>query len=185
LSDDGPREFDQERFEQLALYVAARSANDPRFGKTKLAKILFFSDFVAFTDLGDAITGADYKKLPNGPFPFALNSAIKRIEKRGAGKLAVSSYFGKDQQRLVALRKVDLSRFSAAEISLVDQVIDLFREGNASEVSEFSHAEAAWLYVDDMEEIPYELAWVQTGPAPEDVLAVGKEVAERLGLAGA
>ena len=37
-----PREYDRDRLERLSLYIASRSANDPKFGKTKLAKILFF-----------------------------------------------------------------------------------------------------------------------------------------------
>lgn len=179
------RDFDRERFEELMLYIASRSANDPRFGKTKLAKILFFSDFIAYMELGDSITGAIYSKFPNGPVPKALFSATSRIERCGAGALAVADYFGKDQQRLVALRAPDLSHFTAAEISIVDQVIDALKDDDAAGVSALSHRAPAWQYVNDGEPIPYQLAWVATGEPPEDVVEVAVEAAKDLGLARA
>lgn len=179
------RDYDRDRLEHLALYIASRSVDDPKFGKTKLAKILFFSDFGAYTDLGDSITGADYQKWPKGPFPPGLNSAIKRIEKRGDGAIAVGSYFGKDQQRLVAVKPVDISDFTPEEISLVDEVIGIFKDDDAASVSEFSHQEPAWMFVDDMSTIPYDLAWVGAGEPPSDVVKVGQDVAARLGLLSA
>ncbi len=177
-----PRDYDKARLEQLSLYVASRSTDDPRFGKTKLAKILFYSDFMAYTEIGDSITGAEYSKLPNGPFPWALNSAIKRMSKSGVGAVAVTDYHGRDQERLVALTHPDISGFSSEEISLVDQVIDALRLEDAAGVSELSHREAAWKCVDDMDAIPYELAWVAAGPSQES-LRIGLEVAKELGLA--
>lgn len=179
------RAYDRGRLERLALYIASRSANDPKFGKTKLAKILFFSDFVAYTELGDSITGASYAKFPKGPVPTDLFSALDRIEKCGSGAITVADYFGRDQERLVALRPVDISDFSAAEISLVEQVLELLQDDDAAGVSALSHREPAWKYVDDMHPIPYDLAWVSSAPPSDESLRVGQEVAARLGLAGA
>lgn len=177
-----PRAYDRDRLERLALYVAFRSVNDPKFGKTKLAKILFYSDFAAYTELGDSITGAEYSKLPNGPFPRALFSAIRRIEKEGAGVVAVADYFGKDQERLVATKPIDLTGFTAEEISLVDQVIAAMKDDDAARVSEVSHRASGWKYVEDMELIPYDLAWVSPAPPSDASLSLGQEVAARLGL---
>ncbi|HZQ34888.1 MAG TPA: hypothetical protein VFD32_03070 [Dehalococcoidia bacterium] len=52
------REIDSRKLGELILYVAEKSSDDPRFGATKLNNILFFSDFLAFGQLGRSITGA-------------------------------------------------------------------------------------------------------------------------------
>jgi len=50
--------FDQRRLEELILYIATRTADDESFGRTKLAKVFFYADFVAFGDEGAPLTGA-------------------------------------------------------------------------------------------------------------------------------
>jgi len=69
---DVTRQFDRSRFKEVLLYIAQSSENDPRFGATKLNKILYFSDFKAFATLGDFITGATYQRLDRGPAPHEL-----------------------------------------------------------------------------------------------------------------
>lgn len=177
-----PREYDRDRFEQLALYIASRSANDLSFGKTKLAKILFYSDFAAYRQLGDSITGAEYTKRKHGPFPRVLKSALDRIVKRGAGVLRETEYFGHKQTRLVPIGHVDISVFTPEEIRLVNKVIEKLRRHDATAVSDLSHQEPAWRFVEPSETIPYELAWVGAGEVPPDVAEIGREVAERLGF---
>lgn len=177
-----PREYDRDRLERLSLYIASRSANDPKFGKTKLAKILFFSDFLAYVVIGDSITGAEYKRLTQGPVPVAMYSAIKRIVKAGTGSIAETGYFNRDQQRLVALKPVDLEGFSANEIALVDEIMEALRDADASAVSALSHTEAAWTCVPELETIPYHLAWVEPYPPSEEAIAVARAAVQRLGL---
>ncbi|MBM4416381.1 MAG: DUF4065 domain-containing protein [Chloroflexi bacterium] len=90
---DVTRQFDRSRFKEVLLYIAQSSENDPRFGATKLNKILYFSDFKAFATLGDFITGATYQRLDRGPAPHELRllnasqvSALSHLE-IGGGQL--------------------------------------------------------------------------------------------------
>ena len=46
------------RLGELALYIAHNSQNDPNFGKTKLVKLLAFTDFVSYERRQRPITGA-------------------------------------------------------------------------------------------------------------------------------
>ncbi len=54
---------DRTKLGELMLFISKRTAEDRRFGATKLNKVLFFSDFLAYRLLGDPITGAQYRKL--------------------------------------------------------------------------------------------------------------------------
>ncbi len=174
--------YDSERFRRLALYIASRSSNDPAFGKTKLAKLLFYRDFLAYGELGSPITGATYSKFPYGPFPRVLSDELNKLEDLGEGVVVPADYFGQEQERLVALKEIDAAIFSSPEISIVEQVLEALRDEDAAGVARLSHLEPAWQFVEEWKAIPYELAFVSGDPPSEEALRVGEEVAERLGL---
>src|SRR5260370_23975101 len=61
-----------QRFRELVLYICEKCATDPKFGATKLNKILYFSDFLAYGNFGEPITGFEYQREKNGPVPKRL-----------------------------------------------------------------------------------------------------------------
>nr|MBC8452856.1 DUF4065 domain-containing protein [Chloroflexota bacterium] len=65
-----PVRFSGRKFRELLLYVSERSKEDPRYGATKLNKILYYADFGAFRILGAPITGARYRRLHEVPVPI-------------------------------------------------------------------------------------------------------------------
>lgn len=136
------------------LYIAQKSADDPRFGATKLNKILYYADFIAFARLGAPITGVQYMKLAHGPAPRAL-VPVKRemIEAQDAEEIEMM-YHGRQQVRLVAKRPPDLEIFTADQIAIVDEVIQSLRLQTATEVSEMSHT-LAWKIAGHKGAIPY------------------------------
>lgn len=159
-------QFNQAKFSELLLYVAERSEDDVRFGATKLNKIMFFSDFLAYGMWGESITGATYRRLPRGPAPRELLSVREQLIDAGKATLQEARYFNYPQHRLVAVKEIekeiDRSLFNGAELALVDQVIAALKDRNASEVSELSHCEIGWRLVDDNEDIPYSTVFLSS-----------------------
>src|SRR5690348_1753468 len=102
-------DFKQEKFRELIVYVADRCADDPYFGDTKLNKILHFSDFVAYTDLGHSITGARYQKLEFGPAPTNLLPIRRDLEEEGAVRVEERPVGAKTRRVTVAQRHADTS----------------------------------------------------------------------------
>ena len=151
------------------LYIAQKCSFDPKFGATKLNKILYFADFVAFQRTGEPITGAEYVKQKNGPIPKRLIPVRKKLEaKKDAAvqknKTLAGAY---EQHRLIALREPDLSQFSAEEIVLVDKVIGALESHNASQVSDLSH-NRIWRVAAMDERIPYEAVFVSDENADDE-----------------
>lgn len=174
--------FDSLRFKELMLYVSERMFDDPSFGAVKLNKVLYFSDFIAYSSLGHPITGATYQKLKNGPAPRQLLPAQRELEEEDAAELVESAYFGGyTQKRLIPQRKADLSSFSAEEISLVDEVIEDLRGHSASEVSELSHRAVGWQIAEIGEDIPYETALLSDDPLTMEDVERAKELASEHG----
>ena len=50
-------EPDGAKLRELMLYITQKSEGDPRFGKTKLLKILVEADFTFYARTGRSITG--------------------------------------------------------------------------------------------------------------------------------
>src|SRR5687767_6704193 len=60
--------FQSRKFKELILYFSQRGIDEGLvIGSTKLNKLLFFTDFRAYLELGEPVTGATYQKLEKGP----------------------------------------------------------------------------------------------------------------------
>ena len=171
---------DDDKFKEFVLYIARQSEGDARFGATKLNKLLFFSDFLAYKLFGNPITGQNYFRLDHGPAPRrSLPLKEKMIEDSDCIEVE-RDYFGRRQKVVIALREPDLSAFSGREIALVDQLIKECAHLNATEISGESHGFVGWQIADDEEDIPYELALVNFGKVTEDDKKRGVEMKDEL-----
>ena len=176
--------FNEKKFTELVLYVAARCEADRYFGATKLNKILFFADFLAYHRTGNHITGAEYFALQYGPAPRPMKAVQERMV--AAGELTIDRRTR--QQRPLALRRAKLAGFSAEEISLVDEVVEALREQDATLVSVLSHAflgwQAAWAEYQATGKrvrIPYSTAGVFNHPMDAFEESEGLQIARRHG----
>lgn len=170
------------KFRELLLYIAAKSADDPRFGAVKLNKILYYSDFAAYRQLGHSITEDTYQHLAEGPAPVHLLTAREELIVEGSARLEERSYFNRPQVRLAAERPADASVFSGKEIAIVDEVIAALAEFNGRQVSDLSHLEFGVKTTALNEVIPYYTAWIGSEPLTPEQVQTGFEVAARHGF---
>lgn len=168
--------YDANKLEQLLLHVAEESVGDPKFGKTKLNKILFYIDFFAYGRFGQPVTGAEYLRRPYGPVPRQVVAARNALLARGDAVIEPADWFGLPQERLVAKGKADLSVFSQAEKSFIDFVIKALWDENGSQVSDISHHEPGWKIADDGEVIPYQAVFLSSRELTADDIRRGQEV---------
>jgi hypothetical protein len=175
-------EFESEKFAELMLYVADRSVDDPDFGATKLNKILFFSDFMAYDKFGKSITGAIYQKLDHGPAPRPLLPIQQDLIQNGDAVITPVSRYNFTQKRFTALREADIDKFSGEEVALVSQVIEILLGKNASQVSEMSHRFDGWRLAEDGEEIPYFTVHLHPPKLTAEAVERGLRVAKELDL---
>ncbi len=181
--DNLKRTWDSDKFRELLLYIATKSAQDPTFGMTKLNKILFLSDFWSYATKGKAITWVNYQNLPKGPAPKPLVPVRDELVTEGAARIDIAQYFGYPQKRLVALGEPDLSRFTAEEILLVDRVMGLLEKNNATEVNLISHrVSRGWQITSEGDLIPYESVFISSDPPGQADIKRGQQIAELYSL---
>lgn len=175
--------YDERKFTELVLHVAACLQHDGAGGATKLNKVLFFAEFAHVRRTGHPITGAVYQKLEHGPAARRLKPVRDVLIAKGEASLVAEDFLGYQQQRLVPLREADLSVFSAEELATIAGVVDDLRGLNARQVSDLSHEEAGWRLVDFGDDIPYEAALVGARQvATPTSRRLEQEAAARLGL---
>lgn len=172
--------FNGKKFRELLLYIAERSKTDPRFGATKLNKLMYYADFAAYRILGSPITGAKYRKLQEGPVPRQLTAERDKLIGGNRAHIEHRQYYSSVQQRIVPDEEPDLSLFTKAELAIVDEVLEDLWPLDARGVSDRSHQEPGWLAANNREEIPYHTAWLSSDPISPEEEAFGHDLAKNL-----
>lgn len=149
-----------DKLAELVLYISTKAQDDPSYGSTKLAKILFFADFAYYQLHGHSITGAEYICAEFGPVPRSLKPTQVHLVSEGALAIQRVSRLGRPQKRPIPLRAADIGGFSGPEIAMVDEVMEEFRYKSARDVSNLSHTFNGWRAAEDKEIIPYEVVLV-------------------------
>jgi Antitoxin SocA-like, Panacea domain len=176
-------DFQSRKFKELILYFSKRGLDEGLvIGSTKLNKLLFFTDFRAFAELGQPVTGARYQKLEHGPAARELlpmrDQLLSDHEVR---------FRGRDEDDfndvLVPLSEPRLEEvLSDVERRIADEVFEELRPYNATATSDYSHLKSAgWKVVELKEDIPYESAFIITEPPTQDAIDRGRELAAKYG----
>jgi len=173
-------EFNERKFKELVLYLAVKSRDDLRFGRTKLNKLLWACDFWAYGQLGESITGATYKNREFGPAPNEFVPVTERMEQDKDLAWEPVVYGGLKQQRAVALRQPDLqkAKFRPDEVAIIDELITVLSPATGRAVSRWTHDMRGWLHTKIGEVIPYESVFLGDSKLPPEVLAFARQRVE-------
>jgi Protein of unknown function (DUF4065) len=155
------------KLREVALYLSDKSQGDETFGATKLNKLLFYADFLAYLNFGKPITGQEYFRLPKGPAPRRWVPVRDQMIKDGDLRIKKAEFHGFPQDKPIALRDPDLSDFSGEEIALIAKLVELHRGKTASEISDESHGFIGWKLAAEKETIPYEVVRLRKRPLTE------------------
>ena len=176
-------DFNEEKFKELILYIARECVEDVFFGATKLNKILFFSDFIAYATTGKPITGAEYVAIEHGPAPRRLVPIREEMIMDGDVKTERRG----SQERVIAVAPRTYE-FPSEERAIIDTVIDWLRFKDAAAVSELTHKLLAWqaawaesLMTGKNTVIPYNTAFVSNQIPPQEAVEEVLELARSHG----
>jgi hypothetical protein len=173
--------FQSRKFKELILYFSKRGIDENLvIGSTKLNKLLFFTDFRAFGELGEPVTGARYQKLERGP--AARELVPMRDQMLGDKEVKYRGRSDDDlNDVLIPLSESRIDEvLSDEERRIADEVFEELRPYNATAVSDYSHLKSAgWNVVKIKADIPYESEHVITDPPTQDAIDRGRELAAK------
>lgn len=175
--------FESRKFKELMLYFSQRGLDEGLvIGSTKLNKLLFFTDFRAYAELGSPVTGATYQRLQWGP--AARQLLPMRDEMLRDQEVRFRDRSDDDlNDVLVPVSQPNVQTvLSEAERRIADGVFEELRPFNATASSDYSHLKSAgWNVMPDRADIPYESAFVVTDPPPAEAIELGRKLAAQYG----
>ena len=151
------RVFVMNKFANLIHYIIWKSGTEPnKLGRTKLNKILWYSDIFHFGKYGKPITEAIYIKRQYGPVPkeHLYDSAISTLESNQHITQHIQPVLFR-QYVYIAKSEPDLNCFSNTEIAIINDVFQqIFFEHTATSISNTTHSFFWWDSLEIGEKIP-------------------------------
>ncbi len=148
------QELNRKKLEEIVLYACSRCSSNSLLGRTKLHKILWYSDVIYFANTGKSITGETYIKRQYGPTSKHLLEITKKLESESALITRKVKQIDYPKKEYIPMRDPDISGFTPDEISLIDQVVHVVcYEHTAESISLASHNKI-WELAEIGEEIP-------------------------------
>lgn len=133
-----------EKIANMVLYFAERT----KPFKTKLNKLLFYSDFLHYKKTCFSISGATYKAIQMGPVPKNFGSLYDYACEHGYVNIGLI-YFdsGNVGEQFVpnGQRTFNEELFSQTEQWVLSHVCKTYKDHTAKDIIEKSHQEAAWI----------------------------------------
>jgi len=140
---NGYRRLDLQRVAQVIAYLDIEVGE---LYKTKLNKLLFYTDFLAYKQIGNSLMGLQYRAIPFGPVPSEYERLFLRLQDEGwLANEEKRSSGGQFYDVYRAGIEFDNRRFTAHEIEILDTIIALFKKKRTSEIVDLSHTEQAWV----------------------------------------
>lgn len=150
--------YNREKLEAAILYFLSRD-DILHLGKTKLMKLLYYSDFDHFEQFDASITGATYGRLPKGPVPLEAFDLIDEMVECGDLKWFPEDVGGFERDRFIPMIRPDLSLFNEIERVTLENVGNMWRKHSRNQIVAATHREPPWLSTSHMQVIPYEMAY--------------------------
>lgn len=127
--------------------------------KTKLMKLLWYSDFLRYKRTQKPISGTPYWHLPYGPVPkkhdFVLGTMV------GLDLISIREEENPEGYTMIliqAKKDFDPNIFDHADWDVLRYVEDYFKTYGSRRISDFAHEEEAWKQTRDEQIISYEYA---------------------------
>jgi uncharacterized phage-associated protein len=115
--------------------------------KTKLNKVLFYSDFASYKYNGYSLTGLTYKAIPYGPVPAEYEKLyIKLCDDQAIDIQNIPIQRTGDYADLIKPNwKFQADCFETQELKILEMVAKALKNKTTKQVVDISHKESAWL----------------------------------------
>jgi transcriptional regulator with XRE-family HTH domain len=130
-------------FEKIANIVIYFLIN-PYTYITRLNKLLFYSDFLNYSNTGYSITGLNYAAIDMGPVPNYYSLLYSILDAENYIKYENSLKEDCEQSKYVPIKKFNKEIFTKQELEAIETVYKKFKYKKTTEIIDISHEEEAW-----------------------------------------
>ena len=146
-----------EKYKQMILLFLRMGKN---IKKTKLAKLIYLSDFAWFYSHLQSMSGMQYRKLTYGPVPDSYFRALDELENEG--KITIDRQFDGGKEMMViseseSNKNQHLGAISKDEKDLMSKIYDKWKNKKTAEIVNFTHTQLPFLLANEEEIVSYAL----------------------------
>lgn len=132
-----------EKFTAMVQYFASHCQPF----KTKMNKLLFYSDFLMFKETGRSISGIRYAAINYGPVPNNFQSIYEYLSNNNSIDIQYLHYKSGSTGEKINMPvkvKMNIDLLSEHELDVLKRVLNKFLKSNTNQIVEYSHLEKAW-----------------------------------------
>ena len=140
----GFRKPSLERLTEMIIFFSAKL--EP--WKTKLNKLLFYADFLNYKKAGFSMSGSRYRAINMGPVPNNFNSIFEYLANKNEIDICITEFPNGaegEQFKPNKNRQFKPELFSESELSVLAEVVSIFKDTSTADIIETSHKEKAWI----------------------------------------
>lgn len=153
--ENGFKGFDYDKFCAMVLFFAHKNGE---LLKTKLMKLLNYSDMLFYKENGISISGMKYVHFPYGPVPDHFEILLEKMQVDHIAHIEITCDNGYERHQIIPERDIPFDEFSKEELNVLQRVYNKFAHFGSVEISEYSHKEKGYTSTKQGEIISYAYA---------------------------
>ncbi|MDD4370206.1 MAG: DUF4065 domain-containing protein [Anaerostipes sp.] len=152
---NGFRTFDYDKFCAMVLFFAHRGEE---ILKTKLMKLLNYSDMIFYKENGISISGVSYAHLPYGPVPENFDMLMGAMTADHIVSVQIAYDNGYEKHQVIPECEVSKDILSEEELNTLEYIYTKFENFGSADISNYSHREKGYSSTKQGEVISYTYA---------------------------
>ena len=153
--ENGFKGFDYEKVCAMVLFFAHKSSE---LLKTKLMKLLNYSDMIFYKENGISMSGLKYAHLPYGPVPENFDILLGKMAADHIAHIEVTYDNGYEKHQVISECDISEDIFSAEELEVLERIFVKFKDFGSADISNYSHKEKGYRSTKQGEIISYSYA---------------------------
>ncbi|MDO4328487.1 MAG: DUF4065 domain-containing protein [Lachnospiraceae bacterium] len=153
--ENGFKAFDYDKFCAMVLFFAHKSSE---LLKTKLMKLLNYSDMIFYKENGISISGARYVHLPYGPVPENFDILFGTMAADHIAHIEVFYDNGYEKHQVIPECDIPEGILTAEELDVLERIYAKFADFGSVDISNYSHKEKGYSSTKKGEIISYAYA---------------------------
>ncbi len=153
--ENGYRAFDYDKLCAMVLFFTHRGTG---LLKTKLMKLLNYSDMIFYKENGISISGARYAHLPYGPVPENFDILLGTMAADHIAHIEVFYDNGYEKHQVIPEEEMPEGVLSEEELAVMEKIYKKFASFGSVDISNYSHKEKGYASTKTGEIISYAYA---------------------------
>ena len=153
--ENGFKGFDYEKLCAMVLFFSHKSSE---LLKTKLMKLLNYSDMIFYKENGISISGLKYAHLPYGPVPENFDILLGRMTADHIAHIEVVYDNGYEKHQVISECDFPDGVLSEEELDVLERIYVKFKDFGSVDISNYSHKEKGYSSTKRGEIISYSYA---------------------------